>query len=77
MVVLRYCSSMEIQRALQEPRNTTIDILDVVAAVDASDCTPYYPVEIQELALMFSSWCSMDTTLQIFSINILVLCAVA
>jgi hypothetical protein len=43
---------MEIQRALQEPQNTTIDILVVVAVVDASDHTPYYPAHIQELALM-------------------------
>jgi hypothetical protein len=33
-------------------QNTTIDILAIVAAVDASDHTPYYPVEIRELALM-------------------------
>jgi hypothetical protein len=52
MVVLRYCSPIEIQRALYERQNTTIDILAVVAAVDASNHTPYYPVEIQELALM-------------------------
>jgi hypothetical protein len=31
---------MEIQRALQEPQNTTIDILAVVVVVDASDRTP-------------------------------------
>jgi hypothetical protein len=37
---------MEIQRALQEPQNTIIDILAIVAAVDALDRTPYYPVEI-------------------------------
>jgi hypothetical protein len=43
---------MEIQRPLQEPQNTTIDILVVVDAIDASDCTPYYPIEIRELALM-------------------------
>jgi hypothetical protein len=52
MVVLRYCSPMEIQRALQEPQNTTVVILAVVVAVDASDRTPYYPAEIRELALM-------------------------
>jgi hypothetical protein len=52
MVVLRYCSPMVIQRALQELQNTTVDILAVVAAIDASDRTPYYPVEIRELALM-------------------------
>jgi hypothetical protein len=46
MVVLRYCSPMEIQRALQEPQSTTVDILAVVAVVDASDHTPYYHVEI-------------------------------
>jgi hypothetical protein len=37
---------MEIQHALQEPQNTTIDILVVVPIVDASNRTPYYPVEI-------------------------------
>jgi hypothetical protein len=37
---------MEIQRALQEPQNATIDILVVVAAVDASDRTLYYPDDI-------------------------------
>jgi hypothetical protein len=52
MIVLSYCSPMEIQRALQQPHNATIDILAVVAAVDASDHTPYYPDEIQEVALM-------------------------
>jgi hypothetical protein len=52
MVILRYCSPMEIQRALQEPQNTTVDILAVVAIVDALDRTPYYLAEIQELALM-------------------------
>jgi hypothetical protein len=31
---------MEIHRALQEPQNATVDILVVVAAVDASDRTP-------------------------------------
>jgi hypothetical protein len=43
---------MEIQRAMQELQNTTIDILAIVTAVDASDRTPYYPDEIRELALM-------------------------
>jgi hypothetical protein len=46
MVVLSYCSPMEIQRALQQPHNATIDILAVVAVVYASDHTPYYPDEI-------------------------------
>jgi hypothetical protein len=52
MVVLSYCSPIEIQRALQEPHNTTIDILAVVAAVDTSDRTPYYHDEIWEVTLM-------------------------
>jgi hypothetical protein len=52
MVVLRYCSPMEIQHAMQEPQDSTIDILALVVAVDASDRTPYYPDEIRELALM-------------------------
>jgi hypothetical protein len=43
---------MEIQRAMQEPQNSTIDILAIVATVDASDHTPYYPDEIQELTLI-------------------------
>jgi hypothetical protein len=43
---------MEIQRALQQTHNATVDILAVVAAVDALDRTPYYPDEIQEVALM-------------------------
>jgi hypothetical protein len=43
---------MEIQRDLQQPHNTTINILAVVAAVNASDRTPYYPDEIREVALM-------------------------
>jgi hypothetical protein len=43
---------MEIQRALQEPHNTTVDILAVVTAMDASDRTPYYPDEIWEIVLM-------------------------
>jgi hypothetical protein len=52
MVVLSYCSPKEIQRTLQQPHNTTIDILAIVAAMDASDRTPYYPDEIREVALM-------------------------
>jgi hypothetical protein len=52
MFVLRYCTPIEIQRAMQEPQNSTIDILAVMAAVDASDRTPYYPDEIRELALI-------------------------
>jgi hypothetical protein len=52
MVVLSYCSPMEIQHALQQPHNTTIDILAVVAVVDVSDRTLYFPDEIQEVALM-------------------------
>jgi hypothetical protein len=43
---------MKIHRALQEHQNTTIDILAIVAAVDASDHTPYYPDEIWEVTLM-------------------------
>jgi hypothetical protein len=43
---------MEIQHAMQEPQDSTVDILAVVAAIDASDRTPYYPDEIRELALM-------------------------
>jgi hypothetical protein len=49
---LRYCSPMEIQHALQELQNTTIDILVVVATMDASDRTPNYPDETQEVTLM-------------------------
>jgi hypothetical protein len=52
MVVLRYCSLMEIHHALQEPQDTTVNILAVVAVVDASDRTPYYPNENWEVALM-------------------------
>jgi hypothetical protein len=52
MVVLSYCSPMEIQRALQQPHNTTVDILAIVAAVDAFDRTLYYSDEIREFALM-------------------------
>jgi hypothetical protein len=52
MVVLSYCSPMEIQRALQQPYNATVDILAVVAAVAVSNRTPYYPDEIREVALM-------------------------
>jgi hypothetical protein len=43
---------MEIQRALRECKNTTVDILAVVAAVDASDRTSYYHTQIRELTLM-------------------------
>jgi hypothetical protein len=46
MVVLSYYSPMEIHRTLQEPHDTTVDILAIVAIVDASDHTPYYPDEI-------------------------------
>jgi hypothetical protein len=46
MLVLSYCSPMEIQRALQQPHNATIDILAVVATMDSLDRTPYYPDEI-------------------------------
>jgi hypothetical protein len=52
MVVLSYYSPMEIQRALQQPHNATIDILAVVATVDALDRTSYFPDEIREVALM-------------------------
>jgi hypothetical protein len=52
MIVLNYCSPMEIQRALQEPHNATIDILAIVAAVDALGHTSYYPDEIREVTLM-------------------------
>jgi hypothetical protein len=45
MVVLSFCSPMEIQHALQQPHNATVDILDVVAAVDASGRTLYFPKE--------------------------------
>jgi hypothetical protein len=43
---------MEIQCALQEPHNAIVVILAIVAVVDASDHTPYYPDEIREVALM-------------------------
>jgi hypothetical protein len=43
---------MEIQHALQEPQNATIDILVVVVAIDASDHTLYYPDDIREVTLM-------------------------
>jgi hypothetical protein len=43
---------MEIHRALQQPHNTTIDILAIVAIVDASDHTLYYPDKIREVALL-------------------------
>jgi hypothetical protein len=52
MVVLSFCSPMKIQRALQQPHNATVDILVVVATVDASDRTPYFPNEIRQVALM-------------------------
>jgi hypothetical protein len=52
MVVLSYYSPMKIQCALQQLHNTTVDILAVVAAVDASDHTPNYPDEIREVTLM-------------------------
>jgi hypothetical protein len=80
MVVLRYCSHMEIHRALQEPQNATIDILSLVSAMDASDHTPYYPYEIQEVALMDDRYVLMLVfDVHFFAyyqyINILVLCA--
>jgi hypothetical protein len=37
---------------LLEPHNATVDILVVVAAVDVSDHTLYYPDEIREVTLM-------------------------
>jgi hypothetical protein len=37
---------------LLEPHNATVDILVVVAAVDVSDHTLYYPDEIREITLM-------------------------
>jgi hypothetical protein len=43
---------MEIHRALEEPQDATVDILVVVAVMDVSDRTPYYPDEIREVALM-------------------------
>jgi hypothetical protein len=43
---------MEIQCALQRPHNSTVDILAIVAVVDASDHTPYFPNEIREVTLM-------------------------
>jgi hypothetical protein len=46
MVVLSYCSPMEIQRALQQPHNATVDILAIVATVNASARTLYFPDEI-------------------------------
>jgi hypothetical protein len=52
MLVLSYYSPMEIQRALQQLHNATVDILDVVATVDVSDHTPYFPDEIREVTLM-------------------------
>jgi hypothetical protein len=58
MVVQSYSSPMEIQRALQQPHNATVDILAVVAVVDASDHIPYYPDEIREVALMDNRYVS-------------------
>jgi hypothetical protein len=52
MVVLSYCSPMEIQHALQQPHNATVNFLVVMAVVDALDHTPYFPDKIQEVALM-------------------------
>jgi hypothetical protein len=52
MVFLSSCSPMEIQRALQQPHNATIDILLVVTAVDDSDRTSYYLNEIREVTLI-------------------------
>jgi hypothetical protein len=52
MVVRSYGSPIEIQHALQQPHNITVDILAVVAAVDALNRTLYYPDEIREVALM-------------------------
>jgi hypothetical protein len=43
---------MEIPRALQQPHNATFDILAVVAVMDASDRTSYFPNEIREVTLM-------------------------
>jgi hypothetical protein len=72
---------MEIQCALQEPQNTTVDILTIVAVVDASDRTPYYPAEIWELALMDDRYVLKlvfdGHDFPNFSINIFVLGAVA
>jgi hypothetical protein len=55
---LRYCSPKEIHHALQEHQNTIVDILAVMAAVDASDHTPYYPDEIRDVALMDDTYVS-------------------
>jgi hypothetical protein len=52
MVLLSYCSPMDIQCAMQEPHNACIDILTVVAVVNALDRTSYYPDKIREVALM-------------------------
>jgi hypothetical protein len=52
MVVLSLCFPMDIQHALQEPHNANVDILAIVAIVDASDRTLYYPDEVREVALM-------------------------
>jgi hypothetical protein len=72
---------MEIQRALQQPHNATIDILLVAAAVDASDRTSYYPNEIREVTLMDDRYVSNTVfdghKFAYFQYNILVLCAMA
>jgi hypothetical protein len=52
MFVLSGCAPVALQDAMQHPDNTCVGVLVVVAAVDASDCTPYYPDEIREIALM-------------------------
>jgi hypothetical protein len=52
MFVLSGCAPVVLQDAMQHPNNTCVDVLVVVAVVDASDCTPYYPDEIREIALM-------------------------
>jgi hypothetical protein len=52
MVLLRFHSPMEIHHALQEPQDATVDILAIVAVMDASDRTSHYPDEIWEVALM-------------------------
>jgi hypothetical protein len=52
MVVLSYCSPMEIQHGLHQPNNGIVDILAVVAIMDASNRTMYFSDEIREVALM-------------------------
>jgi hypothetical protein len=59
IVVLSYCSPMEIYRALQEPQDTKVGILTIATVVDASNCTPYYPDEIREVPLMDDRLASM------------------